>query len=130
MATKTTKKAADPPKTYASAMDKLRDEMADSKSGYIQAVGEYMSDYLLSHPEAEAAILDPDKSIKGSLKAMENYARKHKEGSVAVVDPETGFRIVREYFGIKTGADVPNQRPQTPAAPDPFDLDALMGGAL
>ena len=49
---------APPPVTYASAMDKIRDEMAKSKDNYVQVVGEYLTDYLLAHPEAEAALLD------------------------------------------------------------------------
>ena len=114
MATKT-KAAASPPKAdpksvpgkdYPSAMDKLRDEMAMDGGRYVQVVGEYLTGYLIDHPEAEAAILDKDKTIQGSLKAMESEARKVKTGNVAVLDDATGFRIVREYFGIGAGADV------------------------
>ena len=99
--------AAAPPKTYASAMDKLRDEMAENAgSRYVQVVGEYLTDYLLNHPEAEAAILTDGKSIKGSLSAMEAEARKVKTGSVAVLDDQTAFGIVRGYFGIAEAEDV------------------------
>lgn len=149
--------AASPPKTYARAMDKLRDEMAENAGNrYVQVVGEYLTDYLLDHPEAEAAILADGKSIKGSLSAMEAEARKVKVGSVAVLDDQTAFGIVRGYFGIVEG-----ERRETSSAPasggtfprgegtgetaedvikkaenvaetqpdpvDPFDLDALMG---
>ena len=137
---------------YASAMDKIRDEMAASKERYVQVVGEYLTGYLLEHPDAEAAILNSDKTVRGSLKAVEDYARKHKEGSVGIVDDATAFRLVLEYFGVKgdaaaagTSSDIRSGEPcsprspvqtapQTPAEtspePDPFDLDALMGGAL
>lgn len=154
MATKTKTKAASPPKEYTNAMDKIRDEMARTKSRYVQVIGEFLTDYLLKHPEAEAAILAEGKTINGSLRDLENYARQHKEGSVAVVDDRTAFGVVLEYFGIKgkaaaagassvtAGAVPPSQTgqglgdPQTPAdtttvstlTPDPFDLDALMGG--
>ena len=152
MAKKTTAAAA-PPKAYASAMDKLRDEMAENAGNrYVQVVGEYLTDYLLDHPEAEAAILAEGKSIKGSLSAMEAEARKVKVGSVAVLDDETGFRIVRGYFGIveaegNTSSDpaepghltlagslrptAPQQGQAfgetTPDPVDPFDRDALLG---
>ncbi len=107
MAKKTTAAAASPPKTYASAMDKLRDEMAENAgSRYVQVVGEYLTDYLLDHPEAEASILAEGKSIKGSLSAMEAEARKVKVGSVAVLDDQTAFGIVRGYFGIVEAEDV------------------------
>lgn len=144
-----------PPKSYASAMDKLRDEMAENAGNrYIQVVGEYLTDYLLDHPEAEAAILTEGKSIKGSLSAMEAEAKKVKVGSVAVLDDQTAFGIVRGYFGIvegerrETSSDPAEPGHLTlagslgPTAPqqgkafgetapdpvDPFDLDALLGG--
>ena len=42
MATKTKEKTpSSPPVEYASAMDKLRDEMAKSQGKYVQVVGEY-----------------------------------------------------------------------------------------
>lgn len=138
-----------PPKTYASAMDKLRDEMAENAGNrYIQVVGEYLTDYLLDHPEAEAAILTDGKSIKGSLSAMEAEARKVKVGSVAVLDDQTAFGIVRGYFGIAEDevvdfasrdvgeiaaamgrrAEAEGYVPEAePDSVDPFDLDALMG---
>lgn len=136
-----TKKASPQEKTYANGMDKLRDEMAKDNSCYVRVVGEYLTNYLLYHPEAEAAILAEGKTIKGSLDAMRKEASKQKSGNVAVLDDETGFRIVREYFGIMdgsaaagtssapAGAPSPEGKAVESAAtePDPFDLDALMG---
>ena len=102
MATKKTAgKSAPPPREYANAMDKLRDEMVKPDSGrYVQVVGEFLTGYLLEHPEAEAAILAKDKSIAGSLKVVRDEASKQKQGNVAVLDDETAFRIVLKYFGI------------------------------
>ena len=97
---------APPPVTYASAMDKIRDEMAKSKDNYVQVVGEYLTDYLLAHPEAEAALLDKGKSIEGSLAAVRREAEKVKTGNMAILDDRTVFRIVREYFGLKSEPDV------------------------
>ncbi len=138
-----------PPVEYASAMDKLRDEMAKNGDQYVQVVGEYLTDYLLTHPEAEAAMLNKDKSIKGSLDAVRKEAQKVKQGNVAVLDDRTVFGIVLGYYGLKgtgnreqgTGiARQANEMPEsveapapteeahvTAAAPDPFDLDALLG---
>jgi hypothetical protein len=168
MATKTKEKTPSPPVEYASAMDKLRDEMAKNGGRYVQVVGEYMTAYLLQHPEAEAAILTEGKTIVGSLKVMEDEARKVKTGNVAVLDDQTAFGIVLQYYGLnagdvsengekvlknrenvlKTGENVTAEAgtssvtadavPPFPegkafgetgkaAAPDPFDLDALLG---
>lgn len=149
MATKTKEKTPSPPVEYASAMDKIRDEMAKNGGRYVQVVGEYMTAYLLAHPEAEAAILSEGKTIAGSLKVMEAEARKVKTGNVAVLDDQTAFGIVLQYYGLKgtgkreqgTGiAGQANEMPDsveapalteeahvTTAAPDLFDLDALLG---
>jgi len=152
--------AAPPPETYASAMDKLRDEMAKSSDRYTQVVGEYLTDYLLQHPEAEAALLDKGKSVKGSLETVRKEAQMVKVGNLAVLDDRTVFGIVLGYFGIagtgsgqqgtgSAGEATPKTSPGagaeageggspqsggtkevvpvTPATPDPFDLDALLG---
>lgn len=149
MATKT--KSASPPAEYTSAMDKLRDEMAKSKEYYVQVVGEYLTDYLLAHPEAEAALLEKGKHIAGSLAAVRKEAEKVKTGNMAILDDRTVFGIVLGYFGLKSEADVlktgenvlkqpadvptvgkpdrsdDDQSSPVPVAPDPFDLDALLG---
>ena len=105
MATKT--KSASPPQVeYATAMDKIRDEMAKSKDNYVQVVGDYLTDYLLAHPEAEAALLEKSKSIKGSLETVRKEAEKVKQGNMAILDDRTVFGIVLGYFGLKSEADV------------------------
>lgn len=95
-----------PPVEYASAMDKIRDEMAKSKDNYVQVVGEYLTGYLLDHPEAEAALMEKGKSISGSLKVVREEASKVKQGNMAIMDDRTVFGIVLGYFGIKSEADV------------------------
>jgi len=105
MATKT-KSASPPPVEYATAMDKIRDEMAKSKENYVQVVGEYLTDYLLAHPEAEAALLEKGKSIEGSLAAVRKEAEKVKTGNMAILDVKTVFGIVAGYFGLKPEPDV------------------------
>lgn len=147
---KAKEKTAAPPTRYASAMDKLRDEMARGKDRYTQVVGEYLTEYLQAHPEAEAAFMDAGKSIAGSLDAVKAEARKTAVNNVGVLDDQTAFGIVLKYFGVKgqkkdgaVSAPGPSERlpaagmafgvAQTPAeAPDLFDLDALIegGGAL
>jgi hypothetical protein len=130
-------------------MDKLRDEMAKNGDNYVQVVGEYLTDYLLKHPEAEAALLDKAKSVKGSLDAVRKEAAKVKTGNMAILDDKTVFGIVLGYYGIQgtgnreqgTGiARQANEMPDSVEAPapteeahvtaptaDPFDLDALLG---
>lgn len=124
---------------YASAMDKLRDEMATDHSRYVTVVGEYLTNYLLEHPEAEAALLNSAKTIHGSLKQLEAEARK-QGGKVGIIADAEAFGMVLEYFGI-TGEQgnrgtveasaVDHSTLNTPHStlqkPDPFDLDALLG---
>lgn len=124
---------------YASAMDKVRDEMAKGKGRYVQVVGEFLTDYLQRHPEAETAILTKGKTIAGSLEEMKKEAKKEAVNGCGVLDDETAFGIVLKYFGINPGQNVLNPgqnvlnpggnviEAQKPTALDPFDLDALLG---
>ena len=131
---------AEMPVEYASAIDKIRDEMATAKRNRdaIAGVGEIVTALLEANPAAEAAILDKGKTLAGCYKAMEDYARKHKDrdGICYYMPPDRATSVICEYFGIEAGSA---KLPQSPAATapsgreplgkpnDPFDLDALMG---
>lgn len=130
---------AEMPVEYASAMDKIRDEMATAKANKdaIGAVGEIVTALLEANPAAEAAILDKGKTLEGCYKAMEDYARKHKDGNCYYMPPDRATSVICEYFGIEAGGNViktPDNVLKTPdnvlkaeKSVDPFDLDALMG---
>lgn len=141
---------AQTPAVFERAIDKIRDEMANSKQGYVQAVGEALTEYLQGHPEAEEKLLAKGKTIAGAVKAVEDEARKNKTGNVGVVDPAKGFEIIMGYFGIDAkvsvsigeaaaagtssdpaegGATFPKGEGtgKPPMEADPFDLDALLG---
>ena len=128
------KESVSPRAEYSCARDKLRDEMAGTKKRYVQVVGEFLTEYLLAHPEAEAAILKKDKSIDGSLKEMEKAARKEAVGGCGILDDATAFGIVLKYFGIEAAQDAITAGGETPPLQtreqndDPFDLDALLAG--
>lgn len=129
---------------YTRAVDKIRDEMAKSKAGYVQAVGEALTEYLQGHPESAEALLAKDKTIAGAVKAVEDEARKNKTGNLAVVDPARGYEIIMGYFGIDAkvtvsfsaagGEATSSVSPAGRHLPlkgkaekaDPFDLDALL----
>ena len=126
-------------KEHPSAIDKIRDEMAMSNKRYVQIIGEYLTGYVQTHPEAGEKILAVDKDIHGSIHWIRSEAEKHKEGNVGIVDDETAFGIVLKYFGI-----TPSQSPSAPALPlkgasqgeaqtsadvDLFDLDALLASS-
>ena len=133
VAAATSRQTKAPPEEYASAMDKLRDEMAKSKDKYVEVVGEYLTDCLLAQPEAEAALLDKSKSIKGSLETVRKEAEKVKQGNMAILDDRTVFGIVLNYFGLKsepdaiktewnvpkTGANVPGETTGETTSSDP-----------
>ncbi len=140
-----TKDKAQTPAVFERAIDKIRDEMANSKQGYVQMVGEALTEYLQQHPEAEEKLLQKDKTIEGAVKAVEAEARKNQKGNVGVVDPVKGYEIIMGYFGIDAkvslsigeaaaagtspapaGAPSPKGRTEEKPA-DPFDLDALIG---
>lgn len=115
------------------AIDKIRDEMAKSKSRYVEVVGEYLTGYLRGYPAAAGAILAQGKTIQGSLAAMRKEAEKVKDGGVAVLDDETGFRIVLKYFGIEgkptetSPALAGGATPPLQEKAGELSLDALLG---
>lgn len=103
------------------AIDKLRDEMAQkSDNTYVQAVGEYLTTFLLTHPNAEAKILAEGKSIEGSLKAAQETAKKKQHNGVAVLSDSEVYAEVLKYYGLEE-----NRNPQT-SADLSLNLDDLL----
>lgn len=156
-------RTATPPREYAGAMDKLRDEMAASKDEKIRLLGEGLTAMLRLHPEWEANILKDGRTIKGAL----DMVRKKATGGCS--DPIRTTRSLCEYYGLDCGdvhrltlevtramigegeetgdtsSDTCSGEPCSPRSPgqtapqtyappqtepDPFDLDALLGGVL
>lgn len=116
---------------YTEAMDKLRDEMAGSKSEGVQALGEGMTAWLREHPSAAGAILAKGKNIKGAFAAMEAYARGQKHTGCVVVTPDKAREIALKYYGIGASKDEPREatgQPVPHVAANALDLDALLGG--
>lgn len=143
--------SAETEKTYASAIDKIRDEMAGSKDSKIQLLGEGLTAMLQLHPEWEQAILTKGKTIKGALDAV----RKNATGGCS--DPIQTTKSLCGYYGIECknphvlalevavammGGETavaqettPSVSPSTSHLPlkgkaegaDPFDLDSILG---
>ena len=87
--------SAETEKTYASAMDKIRDEMAASKDGQIQLLGEGLTAMLQLHTEWEQAILKKGKTIQGALEAV----RKNATGGCSA--PIQTTKSLCGYYGIE-----------------------------
>lgn len=135
------------------AMDKVRDEMAGSKtSPEVAAVGEIVTAMLQARPGIAGAILGKGKTLDGAFKAMREYAEKNRKGSSSfAMGPATAQAVICGYYGFTVeepvavgmyaGAEGTGNRGQetgmaaeaqtladVPEPVDPFDLDALMGG--
>lgn len=105
------------------AMDKLRDEMAQkSDNAYVHAVGEYLTAYLLAHPNAAEAIMAEGKTIEGSLKQAKDAASKKQQNGVAVVKDADVYAEVLKYYGLEGDEKA---KPQTSALLVP-DLDDIL----
>lgn len=146
--------SAETEKTYESAMDKIRDEMAASKDSKIQLLGEGLTAMIQLHPEWEQAILTKGKTIQGALEAV----RRNATGGCS--DPVQTTKSLCRYYGIKCekphvlalevtvqmmGGEAAaeetaklHQSPSATALPlmgasqggapaDPFDLDSILG---
>lgn len=84
------------------AIKKIQDEIDNEKNNhYVQYVGKYMIEHLNKNQGYAENILDESKSIKGSLKKMEEEAKKVKQGNMAMFTSDEGLKIVLEYFNIK-----------------------------
>lgn len=150
-----TKKSPQTSADYTRAIDKIRDEMAGSKGEQIQLLGEGLTAMLQLHPEWEGRILAKGKTLSGALGAVrknatggcsdpirttkslcEYYGIECKnphalalEVTVAMMGGESA-EAGTSKLPQSPAATAPSGREPfgTPAEPDPFDLDALLGG--
>ena len=122
-------------------MDHVRDEMAASKHGYIEMLGEMMTAYLRRHPETE---IDGKKTLSGALNHLRSAASKKQQDRCYAMPPDEGFRMMLEYYGLTydkadyiacmlemLGQDAPDSidaAPKPAPEDDLFDLDALLEG--
>lgn len=122
---------------YDRAMDKLRDEMAKTKSKAVGMVGEIVTLYLMADEANAEKILHKEKTLSGAYAAMKSVAQK---GRRECIDCDEAAEIFADYYGLEK---VPMEelwelaqgrkksKPQAAAvmAPDvdDLDLDALLG---
>lgn len=122
---------------YDRAMDKLRDEMAKTKSKAVGMVGEIVTLYLMADEANAEKILHKEKTLSGAYAAMKSVAQK---GRRECIDCDEAAEIFADYYGFEK---VPMEelwelaqgrkksKPQAAAvlAPDvdDLDLDALLG---
>ncbi len=131
--------------TFDRAMDRIRDEMAQSRVPGVQGAGEMMTAMLRSNPEWAEKILNDKKTLADLYATMEQTARKKASGGMYYMPPTEAMKIAREYYGLDGDMpDVysmpaaPDQPPRAPEqdahAPAPVEpeeineLDALLAG--
>ena len=121
-------------------MDRIRDEMAASKDGYIDQLGELMTAYLQRHPEAE---IEDGRTLNGAYGHLKEAAGKKQRGGCYAMPRTEAVALMLEYFGQRKPEQgdcmlccmammgEPAQEPERPApraADGDLDLDALLGG--
>lgn len=125
--------------TYDRAMDKLRDEMAQSK-GAVHMAGEIITLFLMAGPENAEKILAEGKTIKGAYTKMRDLARSKRQ---ECFDSDEAAGIFAEYYGFEkqsindlweAAQESRNAKPQARSEvkaakteTDDLDLDALLG---
>lgn len=82
------------------AIQMITNEMKKDKNPYIQVVGNYVLSQIEINPNSIRDIASSSKTLKGSLKAMENEAKKKAVNKVAILTDEEGLAIVSKYFGF------------------------------
>ena len=83
---------------YDKAMDKLRDEMAKTKSKAVGMVGEIVTMYLMADEENAEKILEEGKTLAGAYGAMKSVAQK---GRRECIDCEEAAEIFADYYGFE-----------------------------
>lgn len=78
-------------------IDRIRDEMAAAKNGYIDMMGEMMTEYLRLHPETE---IDDKKNLKGACAALRSTAQKKQKGGCYAMPPREVFAGMMDYFTL------------------------------
>ena len=121
-------------------IDRIRDEMAASKDGYIDQMGDLMTAYLRRHPETEIA---KGLTLKGAYERLREAARKKAQNQCYAMPHTEAFTLMLEYFGqpkpepgecmlcCMAMMGEPVQEPERPAphaVDGDLDLDALLGG--
>lgn len=126
------------------AIDCLRDQMADGLDTAGCVVGDTLTALLQLRPELAGKIGEKGKTIKGGMEAMKAEARKQAKNGSACLDFFSGMKIVLKYYGIEDISEgeiarahmnmfIPQAEAQTPAplpeapAADELDIDALLG---
>lgn len=105
------------------ALQKLQAEVgANAKDKMVQIVGGFLMNYVRNNPERAELIAAEGKTIKGSVKAMEDEARKQQVNQQAILTDEEGFTIVLKYYGV----ELPKPEPEPVAVGFNVDLDELL----
>ena len=81
---------------------KLNDEIKkNEKDVNIKRIGQYILSLVPKLDDKTIAeMMAEDKTIKGSIKKMQQEARKVAVEGCGILTDEEGYKIVREYFGI------------------------------
>lgn len=83
------------------AIKKLTEEMMQMDTPFAIAIEEHLTG-ICKTPAVAEKILDPDKTLKGACKYIEEQARKQVSGNgTAVISDQDGYRMAEEYFGIE-----------------------------
>lgn len=89
------------------AIKKLQAEMAaNKKDAYMQSVGASLISYIEQNEVSVAEkVLTKDKTIAGSLVALEGAAKKQaKNKRMGIIAPDEAVAIILGYFGVKVSA--------------------------
>lgn len=121
------------------AIEKVKSEMDQNKNNpYIQAVGDFLLQYLNTNPRDAEKVINSEKAIEKSLGEMRKAAEKKKVGNYAVLTGQEGFDIVLKYFGIEgygtsyisTPASGAVLKPEVPECKPKVDFDIKLEDLL
>lgn len=88
------------------AIKKVRKEMEESNDEAVVVIGQYLLEVIEENKEAAEKIINPGKTIIGSLTEMSKVARKKAKNGLACIGHREGLKIVAEYYGIMQEANI------------------------
>lgn len=81
------------------AIEKIQKEI-EKGEGNVKKIGKFILDYLADHPGDAEEILNNNKSIRGSIAAIEAEVKKLAINGCAMVEDEEVYRLALKYYGI------------------------------
>lgn len=117
------------------AIEKIKTGMdAQKAEPFVQIIGNFLLQYLETHPEQAEKFMHPDKTLEKSVKVLYEEAKKRRTGQnvfrqYAFIPDQEAYAIILSYFGINGQQPALLPAPEQPARRKfNYSVDDFLGG--